>query len=147
MGQATFIDEAVLAIEVVIDIARLGPVKGADLALRQGLHPRYLEGLLHRLARKGIVVGERGRSGGYDLARDATLITACDVVRAAKSKPTYRRKAYGTPAVRELLEKAEEQVFALLHNVTIACLADGRRGSTPAVDGEIAANPLLRQTA
>jgi Rrf2 family protein len=147
MGQATFIDEAVLAIEVVIDIARLGPVKGADLALRQGLHPRYLEGLLHRLAREGIVVGERGRGGGYDLARDATLITACDVVRAAKSEPTYKRKAHGTPAVRELLEQAEEQVFALLHDVTIASLADGRRVSTGAVVSDVAANRFLRQTA
>ena len=85
MGRATLIDETVLAIEVVIDIARLGPIKGADLALRQGLHPRHLEGLLQRLARNGIVVGERVRGGGYDLARNATLITACDVVWAAIS--------------------------------------------------------------
>jgi Rrf2 family protein len=138
MGRATLMDEAVLALEVVIDIARLGPIKGADLALRRGLHPRHLEGLLHRLARKGIVVGERGRGGGYDLARDAALITACDVVRAARSEPTDKRKASGTPAVKELLEQAEEQVFAVLHAVTIAALADGRQVSTSAVGSEIA---------
>src|SRR5262249_31902739 len=99
MGRPTLIDEAVLAIDVVIDIARLGPIKGADLALRQGLHPRHLEGLLRRLARKGMVVGERGRGRGYDLAREATLITACDVVRAARSEPTYKHKAHGTHAL------------------------------------------------
>jgi len=147
MGRATLIDETVLAIEVVIDIARLGPIKGADLALRQGLHPRHLEGLLQRLARNGIVVGERGRGGGYDLARNATLITACDVVRAAISDAPDKRNAHGTQAVRELFEQAEEQIFTLLHAVTIASLADRRHVSTPAVDGEIAANPLLRPTA
>ena len=139
MSRATLTDEAVLAIEVVIDIARLGPANGADLASRQGLHPRYLERLLYRLARKGIVAGVRGRHGGYALARDATLITTGDVVRAARSGPTYNRKAHGSPAVRELLEQAEAQIFMLLDNVTIASLADRRHVSTPAVDGEMAA--------
>ena len=39
-----------LAFEVVIDIAELGLVNGTELALRQGLHPRYLERLLQTLA-------------------------------------------------------------------------------------------------
>ena len=126
MSRAILTDEAALAIEVVIDLARLGPVKSADLALRQGLHPRYLERLLYRLARKGIVAGVRGRHGGYALARDAALITASDVVRAARSGATYKRKAHGSPAVRELLAQAEAQIFTLLDNVTIASLTDRR---------------------
>ena len=126
MSRVTLTDEAALAIEIVIDIARLGPVKGADLALRQGLHRRYLERLLYRLARKGVIAGVRGRRGGYELARDATRITASDVVRAARSRPIDKRKACRTPAVRELLKQAENQVFTLLDNLTIASLARRR---------------------
>src|SRR5262249_12644666 len=95
MGRVTLTDEGLLAIEVVVDIAVLGLARGSELALRQKLHPRYLERLLQTLARKGIIMGARGRQGGYQLARDAALIRASDVALAATGEPIRARKAQG----------------------------------------------------
>jgi DNA-binding IscR family transcriptional regulator len=96
-----------ILLEVIVDIADGRAVKGRDLARRRGLKPRSLEQLLQRLARKGIVVGQRGgQGGGYRLARDAALITASDVVRAARSgqsrKPRFIR---GSSAVKRLVNQ------------------------------------------
>jgi Rrf2 family protein len=122
MGGITLADEDVLALEVVIDIAKHGLAKGSHIASRQGLHPRYLERLLHRLARRGMLQSERGRLGGYQLARDAALIRASDVVRAARSRSDQTRK-HGSPAVKQLIKQLEEHAFASLQRVTIAALA------------------------
>jgi Rrf2 family protein len=123
MGPVTLNDESLLAIEVVVDIAVLGLAKATELALRQGLHPRYLERLLRRLARKGIIMGARGRQGGYQLARAAALIRASEVVLAATREPIHARKAQGYPAIKRLVVQLEDCTLALLQDVTIASLA------------------------
>lgn len=130
MVRPTLMDEGLLALEVVVDLAKLGSAKGSELALRQGLHPRYLERILWKLAHEGIVVGERGRRGGYQLARNAVLITASDVLRAVRRDPIHRRRAHGTRELRELLQQAEEGTLASLQGVTIASLAFQHRSQT-----------------
>jgi Rrf2 family transcriptional regulator, iron-sulfur cluster assembly transcription factor len=130
MVRPTLVDEGLLALEVVLDLARLGSAKGSELALRQGLHRRYLERILWRLAHEGILVGERGRRGGYQLARNAALITASDVLRAVRRDPIPRRRAHGSPEIRELLKQAEERTLASLQGVTIASLASQYRSLT-----------------
>jgi Rrf2 family protein len=78
--------KGVLAIAAVIDIALNAPdqpVKANALARRFRLPPRHLEGVLHSLARYGILKGVRGPYGGYQLAREQDSITAGDILRAA----------------------------------------------------------------
>ena len=58
-----------------------GPVSAATIAKRQDLSVAYLEQLLHRLKRQGIVTSIRGPRGGYVLAKDPRQITMADVVR------------------------------------------------------------------
>ncbi len=58
-----------------------GPVSAALIAKRQELSVAYLEQLLHRLKRQGIVTSVRGPRGGYVLAKDPRRITMVDVVR------------------------------------------------------------------
>jgi Rrf2 family protein len=53
-----------------------------ELARRQHLPTRYLETIMRELARDGLVVGHRGVSGGYELARTPSEITVADVYRA-----------------------------------------------------------------
>jgi len=58
-----------------------GPVSAADIAKRQDLSVAYLEQLLHRLKREGLVSSIRGPKGGYVLAREPRQMTMADVVR------------------------------------------------------------------
>lgn len=58
-----------------------GPVSAALIAKRQDLSVAYLEQLLHRLRREGLVSSIRGPRGGYVLAREPHQITMADVAR------------------------------------------------------------------
>ena len=57
-----------------------GPVSATLIATRQDLSVAYLEQLLHRLKKRGLVNSIRGPRGGYVLARDAHAITMAEVV-------------------------------------------------------------------
>ena len=57
-----------------------GPISATLIAKRQGLPIAYLEQLLHRLKRQGVVSSVRGPRGGYVLAKEAQRITMADVV-------------------------------------------------------------------
>lgn len=73
------------AIEAVLFIAfnaKAGPIAGRDIAERQGLPSRYLEPMLQKLVRAGILRGVRGPQGGYVLARERRRITVADVCAA-----------------------------------------------------------------
>ena len=61
-----------------------GPVAGRELALREQLPADYVEQILLRLRRAGIVTSTRGAKGGYVLARPAAKITLRDVIAAAE---------------------------------------------------------------
>ena len=58
-----------------------GPVSATHIAHRQALSVAYLEQLLHRLKRQGLVTSIRGPRGGYLLAKPAEQITMAEVVR------------------------------------------------------------------
>jgi len=58
-----------------------GPVSATLIAKRKGLSVAYLEQLLHRLKRQGMIRSVRGPRGGYLLAVDPQRITMADVVR------------------------------------------------------------------
>ena len=56
-----------------------GPVSAALIATRQGLSAAYLEQLLHRLRRQGLVTSIRGPRGGYVLAKAPVQVTMAEV--------------------------------------------------------------------
>ena len=64
-----------------------GPVSAARIAKRQELSVAYLEQLLHRLKKEGLVNSIRGPRGGYLLARGASHITMADVVKVLDGAP------------------------------------------------------------
>jgi Rrf2 family protein len=58
-----------------------GPVSATLIAKRQDLSVAYLEQLLHRLKRRGVVGSIRGPRGGYLLAKEPQRITMAEIVR------------------------------------------------------------------
>lgn len=61
-----------------------GPVTGRDIASREKLPTDYVEQILLRMRRAGIVTSTRGARGGYTLARPATEITVREIITAAE---------------------------------------------------------------
>lgn len=59
-----------------------GPLSIKEIAERQRISLSYLEQILHKLSKAGIIESVRGPHGGYELARKPADITIGDVVRA-----------------------------------------------------------------
>jgi len=61
-----------------------GPVAGRELAQREKLPADYVEQIMLRLRRAGVVESTRGARGGYALARPPQAITVREVISAAE---------------------------------------------------------------
>ena len=61
-----------------------GPVTGRDIAERERLPADYVEQILIRLRRAGLVKSTRGAHGGYALAKGPAQISVRDVIAASE---------------------------------------------------------------
>jgi Rrf2 family cysteine metabolism transcriptional repressor len=80
-----FSTKAEYGVRVMVELARheLGtPVPLAEIAEHDGLPLAYLEHLVARLRKAGLVDSRRGSRGGYMLARAPEQITMAEVVEA-----------------------------------------------------------------
>ena len=119
-----------VAIEAVVYIAlnaAVGPVQSRDITKRQSIAPRYLEPILQRLGRAGVVEGIRGPKGGYRLARERRRITVGEIVRTILSddmddhEPSARTKKsdLGRAVIEPFWNEAEQELLAKLDAVTV----------------------------
>jgi len=86
-----FSTKAEYGVRVMVELARRSagasspegePVPLAEIAAHDGLPLAYLEHLVARLRKAGLVDSRRGSRGGYMLARDAREISMAEVVAA-----------------------------------------------------------------
>jgi Rrf2 family cysteine metabolism transcriptional repressor len=80
-----FSTKAEYGVRVMVELARRAgedPVPLAEIAAHDGLPLAYLEHLVARLRKAGLVDSRRGSRGGYLLARPSTEITMAEVVEA-----------------------------------------------------------------
>ena len=80
-----FSTKAEYGVRVMAHLARRDddtPISLGAIADAEGLPLAYLEHLVQRLRKAGLVESRRGAHGGYSLARAAQEITMADVVRA-----------------------------------------------------------------
>jgi Rrf2 family transcriptional regulator, iron-sulfur cluster assembly transcription factor len=61
-----------------------GPVAARELAEQERLPHDYVEQILLRLRRAGLIDSVRGAKGGYHLAREPQAITVKDVIEASE---------------------------------------------------------------
>lgn len=69
------------ALLVLARAYRRGPVLASELAEREGIPEKFLQGILLELKRRGIVRSKRGQGGGYQLARDPANVNFGEVIR------------------------------------------------------------------
>ena len=84
-----FSTRAEYGVRVMVDLARRGgdvPVPLTEVAEREGPPLSYLEHLVARLRRAGLIESRRGSHGGYLLARAPAQITMAEVVEALEGR-------------------------------------------------------------
>src|SRR3954467_7231766 len=64
--------------------ASTGPVTGRDIAAQEKLPADYVEQILLRLRRAGVIASTRGARGGYMLSRPADQISIRAVIHASE---------------------------------------------------------------
>lgn len=113
-----------------------------DIAKRQGLSEKYLEGILSVLSRNGFVLAHRGRGGGYLLARKPEEYTIGSLLRALEG-PLLPLACLGDSCepcahaaecrTLPLWSKLSRHIDDFLESVTLADLLEG--GSITATEG------------
>ena len=105
-----------------------GPIQAKEIAVTQNVPVRYLELLLSQLKKARLINSNRGKLGGYFLARAASSITALDVITALEGKITFISSHEKNEndkiemAVSEFWKKAEENLIAYLRETSVEVL-------------------------
>jgi Rrf2 family transcriptional regulator, cysteine metabolism repressor len=84
-----FSTKAEYGVRVMVELARRNdgePVPLAEIASGDGMPLAYLEHLVARLRKAGLLDSRRGSRGGYLLARPAAQITMAEVVEALEGR-------------------------------------------------------------
>lgn len=104
-----------------------GPILVATIADAQGLPPKFLRVLLGDLKTAGLVKVQRGPTGGCDLARHPSHITALDVVEALEGRLGASDLPAQAPSsarvVNALWGQSVEAARSVLRTATLADLA------------------------
>jgi len=58
------------------------PVTARDIVAFTGVPPKFLEQVMHDLRQAGLVESQRGKRGGYVIARDPASVSFADVIDA-----------------------------------------------------------------
>jgi len=110
------------------------PVSAEELGKVQEIPHGFLQAILADLRRAGIVVSQRGQSGGWKLARDPGEVTVADVIRAVDgplvSVYGLRPESVSYSGSAEVLQlvwiAARSSLREVFEKVTIAALAAQR---------------------
>jgi Rrf2 family protein len=115
-------------------VAGGGPLKREEIAHAQQIPIAFLQNILMELRHAEIVEAQRGRDGGFRLARPAGEITVADVVRAVNGplatvrgiRPQAVDYNGSAEPLRDVWVALRANIRAVLDRVTLDDLARGR---------------------
>jgi Rrf2 family protein len=106
-----------------------------DIAARQEVSEKYLESILSILSKAGLVIGARGKGGGYRLAKAPEQYTADSILKLTdgslapvaclKQTPNRCPRAARCKTL-PMWEKLDGLINGFLEGVTVADLAKGK---------------------
>ena len=132
------------ALRLAIDVAQqqgAGPVALRESAERQNISLKYLEQLASHLVHAGVLNSSRGAHGGYVLAKDASDLTAGDVLRASEGSTApvaCLEEGFGVCPLRDqcatigFWEGLDAAIEQYVDSVSLADLA-----ASPTVEGNV----------
>jgi Rrf2 family iron-sulfur cluster assembly transcriptional regulator len=125
------------AVTAMLDLALNGsdgPVTLSGISERQKISLSYLEQLFGKLRRRELVESVRGPGGGYHLARDASLVTVADIIRAVEepidsTQCGGRENCHGNERcmTHDLWEELNTTVYGFLAGVKLSQLVEQQR--------------------
>ena len=138
-----------------------GPITGREIAERERLPNDYVEQILLRLRRAGLVRSTRGAHGGYALARAADDISIRDVIEASEmttfdlhcvSHPVEEERcsAAQTCSIRPVWMLLQRKIDDVLEGVRLSDLlleeseVRTRVGLSAAPEADVRALPVLQ---
>jgi len=117
-----------------------GPILASELAEREQIPEKFLQGILLDLKRRGIVRSKRGLGGGYQLARDPASVNFGEVIRILEGPlaltPCVSLTAYQrceecaderTCGVRLVMKVVRDETARILEGSTLAVVNDAVR--------------------
>jgi Rrf2 family protein len=125
------------ALRALIELASRAdgsPVSAEELGRLQEIPHGFLQAILADLRRAGVVMSQRGQSGGWRMARDAETVSVADVIRAVDgplvSVYGLRPEAVSYNESAQVLQHvwiaARSSLRDVFEQVTIRALADRR---------------------
>src|SRR5579862_8581499 len=105
-----------------------GACSAKDVADAYGIPPEALAKILQRLVKAGLLHSQHGTNGGYTLARDPSMISAFEVIRAIDgplfitSCVTVRGECGQTDrcTIREPLRRVNQSIEEVLRRIKIS---------------------------
>ena len=110
-----------------------GQVQLADIADAQNIPPNFLTVILSEMAREGLLISQRGRDGGYQLALSPIDISYGDLVRLTRGSlalvPCAARNAHehcknclpeSECRQRSLMLRVRDDTASILDRITLA---------------------------
>ena len=110
-----------------------GQVQLADIADAQNIPPKFLTVILSEMAREGLLISQRGRDGGYQLAISPIDVSYGDLVRLTRGSlalvPCAARNAHehcknclpeAECRLRSLMLKVRDDTASILDRITLA---------------------------
>ena len=111
-----------VALNTLVDIASHSNkgqlVTGPEIAQRLNMSISRIELLLRPLRESGLVIGIKGRTGGYQLSKDPRIITIKDIVLAMNT--IKKRKVEVSDIAKDLYQSLETYMMNCISNVTLA---------------------------
>ncbi len=105
-----------------------GPVQAREISAYAGVPPKFLEQVMHDLRQGGLVTSQRGKGGGYAIARDPATISFADVIDLIDGSHggmgRMRSGDRAEPLVEPVWREVRECTRAILRAATIAEAAE-----------------------
>ena len=121
------------ALQHLADTWRQGPVRLDAIAEAQNIPRKFLTVILSEMAREGLLISQRGRDGGYQLALPPIDISYGDLVRLTRGSlalvPCAARNAHehcknclpeAECRMRSLMLKVRDDTASILDRITLA---------------------------
>ena len=119
------------AIKVLVRLALAnggGPVQAREISAYAGIPSKFLEQVMHDLRQGGLVTSQRGKGGGYAIARDPVTISFADVIDLIDGSHggmgRMRSGDRAEPLVEPVWREVRECTRAILRAATIADAAE-----------------------
>ncbi|MCB5426401.1 Rrf2 family transcriptional regulator [Altererythrobacter sp. CC-YST694] len=126
------------ALQHLADLYPEGRAQMGEIAEAQNIPAKFLTVILSEMARAGIVLSQRGRDGGYQLALHPVDIRYGDIVRITRGSlalvPCASRYAHekcdhclpeSECRLRALMLKVRDETAAILDSITLADPIEG----------------------